>query len=234
MFDLKDLMSRVNLPQDITRRGFLQVATVTAAFAAMNQARAQTGAQPYIILETPKGLIVGDPSLCVDCQRCEMACTEFNDGKNDPVLARIRIGRNIWYGPGNPGARPLQGVWGDSTVYQDTCRQCAHPVPCANACPQGAIHVDPKTGAHYVDEDKCIGCGLCQKACPRDMMSFDREKQKASKCFLCDGEPKCVKACPAAALTYMPWKDRSGEPARRPTHGYLPEENANQCSVCHG
>lgn len=70
MFDLKDLMSRVNLPQDITRRGFLQVATVTAAFAAMNQARAQTGAQPYIILETPKGLIVGDPSLCVDCQRC--------------------------------------------------------------------------------------------------------------------------------------------------------------------
>ena len=120
MFDLKDLMSRVNLPQDITRRGFLQVATVTAAFAAMNQSRAQTGAQPYIILETPKGLIVGDPSLCVDCQRCEMACTEFNDGKNDPVLARIRIGRNIWYGPGNPGARPLQGVWGDSTVYQDT------------------------------------------------------------------------------------------------------------------
>ena len=74
-----------------------------------------------------------------------MACTEFNDGKNDPVLARIRIGRNIWYGPGNPGARPLQGVWGDSTVYQDTCRQCAHPVPCANACPQGAIRVDPKT-----------------------------------------------------------------------------------------
>ena len=42
MFDLKDLMSRVNLPQDITRRGFLQVATVTAAFAAMNQSRAQT------------------------------------------------------------------------------------------------------------------------------------------------------------------------------------------------
>ena len=50
------------------------------------------------------------------------------------------------------------------------------------------------------------------------MMSFDREKQKASKCFLCDGEPKCVKACPAAALTYMPWKDRSGEPQDvRPT-----------------
>ena len=32
MFDLKDLMSRVNLPQDITRRGFLQVATWYFAF----------------------------------------------------------------------------------------------------------------------------------------------------------------------------------------------------------
>lgn len=153
MFDLKDLMSRVNLPQDITRRGFLQVATVTAAFAAMNQSRAQTGAQPYIILETPKGLIVGDPSLCVDCQRCEMACTEFNDGKNDPVLARIRIGRNIWYGPGNPGARPLQGVWGDSTVYQDTCRQCAHPVPCATSAstPRPAPAMWMKTSASAAD-----------------------------------------------------------------------------------
>ena len=38
MFDLKDLMSRVNLPQDITRRGFLQVATVPAfsTFLAVN------------------------------------------------------------------------------------------------------------------------------------------------------------------------------------------------------
>ena len=54
MFDLKDLMSRVNLPQDITRRGFLQVATVTAAFAAMNQARAQTGAQPTSFWKHPR------------------------------------------------------------------------------------------------------------------------------------------------------------------------------------
>lgn len=82
MFDLKDLMSKVNLPHDITRRGFLEVASVTATLAAMNQVRAQTGTRPYIILQVPEGLIVGDPSLCVDCQRCEMACTEYNDGKN--------------------------------------------------------------------------------------------------------------------------------------------------------
>ncbi len=61
MFDLKDLMSKVNLPHDITRRGFLEVASVTATLAAMNQVRAQTGTRPYIILQAPEGLIVGDP-----------------------------------------------------------------------------------------------------------------------------------------------------------------------------
>lgn len=234
MFDLKELLTKVQLPKDITRRGFLEVATVSAAFAAMNSARAQTGSQPYIILQTPAGLILGDPSLCVNCQRCEIACTEYNDGKNDPRLARIKIARNMFLGPQNTGVRPLQGIWGDSTVVQDTCRQCDHPVPCANACPQGAIQVNPKTGARYVGEDRCTGCQLCQKACPWDMMTFDREKKVASKCFLCDGDPKCVKACPAAALQYIPWKNRTHDQGRRPASPYLPLENANQCSICHG
>jgi Fe-S-cluster-containing dehydrogenase component len=236
MLDLKDILSHFDIPTDISRRGFLEVATASAAMAAMGSVQAQTGARPYIILKAPKGIILGDPNLCVNCQRCEIACTEYNDGKNDPVLSRIRIGRNMWYGPTGTTQIPADyGIWGNnSAVVQETCRQCDHPVPCANACPQGAIEVDAKTGARKVNEEKCIGCGLCQKACPWDMMSFDREKQKASKCFLCDGEPKCVKACPAAALHYLPWKDRSGEPGRRPTHNYLPEENRNQCGVCHG
>lgn len=36
------------------------------------------------------------------------------------------------------------------------------------------------------------------------MMTFDAEEKKASKCFLCDGDPKCVKHCPAAAIRYVP------------------------------
>lgn len=107
------------------------------------------------------------------------------------------------------------------------------PVPCANACPQGAIQVDPKTGARVVVKERCIGCHLCEKACPWDMMSFDDEENKASKCFLCNGDPKCVKACPAAAIRYIPWTDRSHEEARRVPHGYLARENAAECSICH-
>ncbi len=234
MHDLKELLSKVSLPQDITRRGFLQVATATATFAAMEHVRAATGAQPYIVLETPKGLILGDPTLCVDCQRCEIACTEYNNGKNDPRLARIKIGRNVYFGNEGTTMGPYKGVWGNGQVIQDTCRQCNHPVPCANACPQGAIRVNPDTGARYVDQDRCVGCDLCAKACPWDMISFDREANKASKCYLCDGEPKCVKACPAAAIQYLPWQDRTQEPARRPNHVYLPRQNNDQCGICHG
>lgn len=104
---------------------------------------------------------------------------------------------------------------------------------CASACPQGAIQVDPKTGARVVVKERCIGCHLCEKACPWDMMSFDDEENKASKCFLCNGDPKCVKACPAAAIRYIPWTDRSHEEARRVPHGYLARENAAECSICH-
>ncbi len=235
MLDLRDLLARVTLPQDLSRRGFLKVASMTAAMAAMSQARAKAGARPYIILEHAEGLIIGDPNLCMNCQRCELACTNFNDGKSDMKLARIKIGRNMWFGPEGVATIPPQhGNWGDNLIVQDTCRQCEHPVPCANACPKGAIQVDPKTKARVVKKDLCIGCKLCQKACPWGMMTFDEEEKKASKCFLCDGEPKCVKECPAAALMYIPWRDRSQEPGRRPQHGYIPIENADQCAVCHG
>ena len=53
------------------------------------------------------------------------------------------------------------------------------------------------------------------------------------KCFLCDGEPKCVKHCPAAAIRYVPWMDRTGDEPRQSIHGYLPQENRDQCSICH-
>lgn len=161
-------------------------------------------------------------------------CSKRITKPDERWLARIKITRNVMFGPsGTNPIPPTFGVHGNGLVVQDTCRQCPHPVPCANACPQGAIQVDPKTGARVVVKERCIGCHLCEKACPWDMMSFDDEENKASKCFLCNGDPKCVKACPAAAIRYIPWTDRSHEEARRVPHGYLARENAAECSICH-
>ena len=54
-----------------------------------------------------------------------------------------------------------------------------------------------------VDVAKCTGCKICLKACPWEMISFDPDTRKATKCHLCNGKPKCVEACPAESLSYV-------------------------------
>lgn len=231
---MEEFLAKLSLPVDFTRRGFLKTSGALAALGVVSQASAQEGVHPYIILENAKGLILGDPNICVTCHRCELACTEFNEGKTDFRLTRIKIERNQAHGLHGTNLMPTErGTWGNGVGIQDTCRQCPHPVPCANACPAGAIQLSPNTKARIVIQERCVGCHLCQKACPWDMMTFDYEINKASKCHLCNGDPRCVKSCPASALRFIPWFDRSHDEARRAPHGYLPQENAAECSICH-
>lgn len=93
---LKELLKSLELPEDITRRGFLKATGMAAMLTMVNEARAKQGVRPYIVLETAKGILIADPNLCVACHRCELACTEFNDGKASPRLARIKITRNVF------------------------------------------------------------------------------------------------------------------------------------------
>jgi len=216
-----------------SRRGFIRVSgCVLLGLAAMRSSEL-LGAQPLVITSQATGLIIGIPALCVGCQRCELACTEFNDGKADPGLARIKIARNLNCGPsGIPGQEKL-GTFGNGLVVQDACRQCPHPVPCATACPYGAIIDEAKTGTRIVDAKKCVGCRLCQAACPWDMMCFDEEKGVAAKCFLCNGTPKCVNACPSGALRFAPWRNLTKAPPRVPLLVPIPAEQAAGCVTCH-
>ena len=217
----------------LSRRGFVKASGCVLLGLAVSQCREICGAQTSVITSQATGLIVGVPGLCVGCLRCELACTEFNDGKADPGLARIKIGRNLKYGPsGIPGQDKL-GVFGNGLVVQDACRQCPHPVPCATACPYGAIIDETKTGTRIVDARKCVGCRLCRNACPWGMMSFDEEKGVAAKCFLCNGAPKCVAACPSGALRLVPWRNLTKAPPRVPLLAPIPAEQAAGCVTCH-
>lgn len=60
--ELNDILEKLSLPQDLTRRGFLKAASAAAALGHLNDACAKT-ARPYVILETAKGLIIADPNL---------------------------------------------------------------------------------------------------------------------------------------------------------------------------
>lgn len=220
-----------------SRREFLRLnALAVVGFSAFGTPLlTQNQEAPVIIVDRAEGLVIGDPTSCVGCLRCELACTEFNDGKASPLLSRIKTGRNMNFGPKNiSAAKPGQGNWGNGLIVQDVCGQCSHPVPCATVCPNGAIVALPPLYARAVDSKKCDGCRLCLRSCPWEMMTFDEETQKASKCFLCEGKPKCVKACPSGALRYVPWTNLADRvPPRAVPTAIVPPMNSAACIDCH-
>jgi Fe-S-cluster-containing hydrogenase component 2 len=66
------------------------------------------------------------------------------------------------------------------------------------------------------------------------MISFDLETGKATKCFLCEGQPKCVEACPADSLKYVAWRDVTNEVRARATPvSVLPPDKTAACMACH-
>jgi Fe-S-cluster-containing dehydrogenase component len=203
--------------------------------STLSTALAQGGDRPLIIMEKARGMVIADPVLCVGCGRCELACTEFNDGKASPTLSRIKVDRNMNFGPRGPTTwREGHGNFGDGLVVQDLCKQCPHPVPCANICPEHAIVLSPRNNARIIDAEKCTGCRICLQACPWEMISYDPDSRKATKCHLCQGRPKCVEACPAGSLSYVSWRDLTGKtPPRNLNTSLLPPERALSCQECH-
>jgi hypothetical protein len=75
----------------LSRREFLFLsAGALTSLAVLNIGRVWGADAPIVIIDNAKGLLLADPSRCVGCQRCELACTEFNDGRAQPSLARIK------------------------------------------------------------------------------------------------------------------------------------------------
>lgn len=219
-----------------TRRQILIWGGVSSlGLSALARAFVQGDDKPLIIIENAEGLVISDPVLCVGCGRCELACTEFNDGKSAPSLSRIKVGRNLNFGPlGAATWREGSGNMGDGLIVQDLCRQCPHPVPCANICPENAIIMSAAHKARIVDPAKCTGCKICLRACPWEMISYDPESRKATKCHLCQGKPKCVEACPSGSLRYTAWRDLTGKaPPRNPDTAPLSPRRADGCRECH-
>ena len=227
-----------------SRRDFLKLSCKSAigAAATFSVLGLFTGcsnneSDPYTILQQAKGVVVVDPTRCVGCRRCETVCTTYNDGKAQPAMARLRTGRNYNFGfqGAAVGFWRGEGEYGNFLVRPETCKQCSHPVPCQTACPQDAILADVDTGARIVDEEKCVGCGMCAASCPFAMINVDAESEKAIKCFLCDGEPKCVDNCPTGALKFEPWIDTTMLTPPRNFGNVIPigktfDEN---CGSCH-
>ncbi|NLL38219.1 MAG: 4Fe-4S dicluster domain-containing protein [Clostridiales bacterium] len=132
-------------------------------------------------------------SLCAGCTTCEIVCTLTHDGLVSPSYTRIFVDR---------GTRSMIHI-----IL--SCQHCSDH-PCYSACPEkdSAMCID-ENGIVYIDEENCIGCGLCIKACvfdpPRINMvrSADKAKRKAKKCDLCRTRPEgpaCIQWCPVGCI----------------------------------
>jgi Fe-S-cluster-containing hydrogenase component 2 len=143
----------------------------------------------------PSGVIVHFPERCTGCGVCELACALYHENSCSPGLSRIHLINDSFAG----------------NHKIEVCVQCSSP-GCYYICPVNAIEIHSETGARYINEEKCIGCGKCTEACPlmpeKQIIRFKKvgKKRIFFKCDLCKDRiegPACVELCPAYALDYL-------------------------------
>ena len=83
------------------------------------------------------------------------------------------------------------------------CQQC-DPAPCMEICPAPAIYRNGNNVV-LVNEWECNACGFCNEICPYGAIFIDYKKPRkwtSVKCDLCQGDPLCVRNCPASAIEF--------------------------------
>lgn len=66
-----------------------------------------------------------------------------------------------------------------SNFIANLSKLCVNCKKCIEPCPMGCFHIDQSTGSKVkLDETLCIGCGVCQRVCPKSAIEMiPREKR---------------------------------------------------------
>ena len=159
------------------------------------------------------GLVI-DLDTCVGCHACVISCKGWNTENHGAPLSDLDA-----YGA-DPEGTFLNRIHSFEVTRDDAPpmvvhfpKSCLHcdDAPCVTVCPTGASYKRAEDGIVLVNEEACIGCGLCAWACPYGAREMDGAEKVMKKCTLCvdriynealpeeDREPACVRTCPAGA-----------------------------------
>jgi formate dehydrogenase iron-sulfur subunit len=134
-----------------------------------------------------------DPTVCIGCKACEVACKEWNQIPDDGFTwsgnsydNTGRLGASTWRHVlfveqdrqkgnqitglgtlGNPQSAISNQQSNDPfrwVFLSDVCKHCEE-AGCLEACPTGSI-VRTEVGTVLVQDDVCNGCGYCVVSCP--------------------------------------------------------------------
>ena len=64
-------------------------------------------------------------------------------------------------------------------IDAEACEECLR---CTRACPTGALLPDAQDGTLSLDWRYCIGCGLCESACPRNAITLTTKPVSETAC----------------------------------------------------
>lgn len=201
-------------PADPGRRAFLRQAGAAAASVALvGLGVGGLVKQPaFPAIAEAGGVIMPDPSLCIGCLTCEVACSDVHRAVGMSDVPRIRI-----YDREDVTVAPqIIASFGDrGRFFQAVCVQCPD-APCLPVCPVDALQVEPRTGARVINPQTCIACGKCEQACifptpveteatgsdrfgQRSRITYDARMNIYAKCDLCYFRPEgpaCIERCP--------------------------------------
>jgi len=155
-----------------------------------------------------------DPTVCIGCKACEVACKEWNEVPDDGFTwsgnsydNTGRLGASTWRHvlfleqDRQKGNQIVSSSFNQQSAINnqqsddpfrwvflsDVCKHCEE-AGCLEACPTGSI-IRTEVGSVYVQNDVCNGCGYCIVSCPFGVI--DRRPEPlpdaggAFKCTFC-------------------------------------------------